>query len=289
MPSIWIERIIIDGGTQVRAAIDQQAVDDYAAALNAGETLPPITVFDDGATKWLADGFHRLHAHKKAARQAIDCVVKFGTRRDAIIYASTANTRHGLRLSPKDKRKIAEIFLSDDEWSKWSDRKIGDTSGLSHSFVSQVRRELYPAEPANDPEKRMVERNGGQYEMTVNTHLEEVLFEEDQKCSVEEEPDPIFGAKDDFTSIVREIHRIRGNVKSLASSPAGKHVKYQHIDRLLKDAAQAVTFAIPYCLTPEGVTEKRWKEIGYITHEQFMQLPDDVKKSSVVTDDLDTF
>lgn len=288
MQSIPLERIIIDGGTQIRATIDQQAVAEYAEVLDSGCVLPPIVIFDDGAKKWLADGFHRWHAHRKAARLHIDCDVKFGTQRDAIIYATTANTQHGIRLSREDRRKIAETFIKDDEWGKWSDRKIADTTKLSHSFVSTVRKEL-EAHLSIKTDTRTVERNGKKYEMKVNTTPpSSVQFEADETRPVIEQPDPIFGMKEDFTTIMRELQRIRGNVKALASSPAGKHVKHQHIDRLLKDAGQAIAFAIPYCVTPEGVTEKKWKDIGYITEEQFKQLPADVKKSAV-TIEVDTF
>ena len=51
-----------DGGTQPRAEIWQDVVDDYAEQMTAGATFPPIVVFYDGTHYWLADGFHRLAA-----------------------------------------------------------------------------------------------------------------------------------------------------------------------------------------------------------------------------------
>ena len=49
---------------QPRADIDEDLVNEYAAALESGENLPDIVVFYDGESHWLADGYHRLRAHK---------------------------------------------------------------------------------------------------------------------------------------------------------------------------------------------------------------------------------
>lgn len=60
--------IRIDGGTQARESINQEAVQEYAEAIAQGATFPPVTIFFDGAEPWLADGFHRYHAHRHAGR-----------------------------------------------------------------------------------------------------------------------------------------------------------------------------------------------------------------------------
>ncbi|WP_026060102.1 ParB N-terminal domain-containing protein [Pseudaminobacter salicylatoxidans] len=63
--------IQIDGGTQSRASLNDQVVNDYADAIKAGATFPPIVVFYDGEAHWLADGFHRFHACQRAGRTSI--------------------------------------------------------------------------------------------------------------------------------------------------------------------------------------------------------------------------
>jgi len=46
------------GGTQPRTTFNLDWVDDYVCDMVEGATFPPITIFYDGATYRLADGFH---------------------------------------------------------------------------------------------------------------------------------------------------------------------------------------------------------------------------------------
>ena len=63
MKTINIKTIRIDGGTQSRVEINNEIVAEYAALIKAGAEFPPVIVFYDGVDTWLADGFHRFHAH----------------------------------------------------------------------------------------------------------------------------------------------------------------------------------------------------------------------------------
>jgi uncharacterized ParB-like nuclease family protein len=132
--------IRIDGGTQSRVEINNDAVADYAEAIKAGVEFPPIVVFHDGADHWLADGFHRFHAHKHAGKASILADVRDGTVRDALLHSLGANGTHGLRRSNADKRKAVLGMLADSEWSAWSDRKIAEFCGVSQPFVSGLRK-----------------------------------------------------------------------------------------------------------------------------------------------------
>jgi len=132
----------IDGGTQPRASINLDAVNEYAEAITSGASLPPPTVFHDGADYWLADGFHRYHANKKIGAVSLECEVIEGTQRDAVLYSLSANQTHGLRRSNEDKRKAVMTMLNDAEWVKWSDREIAKRCGVTHPFVSNVRSSL---------------------------------------------------------------------------------------------------------------------------------------------------
>lgn len=131
-----ISKIKIDGGTQSRERLDESVVADYAEAI---DSLPPVVVFFDGSDHWLADGFHRYHAHRSAGRNAIESDIRSGARRDAVIYSVGANRDHGLRRSNSDKRRAVKTLLADSEWSKWSDRKIAEACGVSHPFVAAIR------------------------------------------------------------------------------------------------------------------------------------------------------
>ena len=57
-----LKLIRLDGGTQVRAAIKEEAVMRYATDLEGGSVFPPMRVFFDGTDYWMSDGFHRYHA-----------------------------------------------------------------------------------------------------------------------------------------------------------------------------------------------------------------------------------
>jgi hypothetical protein len=134
-----IHNIRIDGGTQSRVAINQEAVAEYAAVLKDGDYLPEVVVFFDGVENWLADGFHRFHAHLAAGKASIVVDKRKGTQRDAILYSLNANTVHGLRPTNDDKRKAVLTMLTDAEWSEMSERAIARHCGVSHTFVSNLK------------------------------------------------------------------------------------------------------------------------------------------------------
>lgn len=135
-----LNAIRIDGGTQARVEISQEVVGDYAEAVKVGIEFPPVIVFNDGAENWLADGFHRYHAHKAAGKASIEADIRSGTAREAILFSLSANGTHGLRRTNQDKRKAVETLLADPEWKAWSDRRIAEICGVTHPFVAQLRR-----------------------------------------------------------------------------------------------------------------------------------------------------
>lgn len=134
--------ITLDGRCQPRVALDPAVAADYAADMETGADFPPVTVYDDGATFWLADGFHRFAAATSLGRQHITCDVRPGMLRDAIAHAVGANATHGLRRTNADKRRAVETLLRDPEWSRWSDREIARRCGVSHPFVGALRSSL---------------------------------------------------------------------------------------------------------------------------------------------------
>jgi len=138
--SLKIEDIKINGDTQSRVSIDDSAVADYAYAYEAGENMPPIVVFFDGVNHWLADGFHRWHAARRAVLTNLPAIIKDGTREDAQWYAIGSNQRHGLRRSNADKHRSVVMALGIHADS--SDYQIGDHVGVSHEKVRQVRASL---------------------------------------------------------------------------------------------------------------------------------------------------
>jgi uncharacterized ParB-like nuclease family protein/FtsZ-binding cell division protein ZapB len=137
-----INSIIIDKGTQSRAAISEDTVTDYAEAMQAGDEFPPVVTFFDGVDYYLADGFHRLHAVKRLGKTSIQADVRTGTLRDAILYSLGANRDHGLRRSNADKRKCVQTLLDDFEWGDLSVNEMARICGVSPQLVLAVKAEM---------------------------------------------------------------------------------------------------------------------------------------------------
>lgn len=145
MKTLELNQIRIDGGTQPRVEIDQEVLTEYAEHLRNGGTFPPVIVFYDGAAYWLADGFHRYHAHRTAGRGSIDADIQTGGLREAILYSVGANTEHGLRRTNEDKRKAVETMLTNDIVSKdeegkpWNNCEIARQCNVSEFMVRRFR------------------------------------------------------------------------------------------------------------------------------------------------------
>jgi hypothetical protein len=139
---IPIDAIIADPEVQSRAAQNDECVHEYAELCKEGKVFPPVIVFFDGEKHWLADGFHRLIAHVLAGISSIRAEIKLGTKRDATVFAAGCNSTYGLRRNWKDVRHTVEKLLSDKEWGRWSNKKIGDACDVSHTYVSNVRKEM---------------------------------------------------------------------------------------------------------------------------------------------------
>lgn len=140
---IELSKIRIDGGTQCRVKLHEYWVQDLAEKLLEGkEQLVPATVYFDGKHNWLADGFHRYHAHKKAGIKTMECEVVNGTKRDAKIYSWQANHNHGLPRSPEDRRSVVMDALQDIEYCEKSDREIAEVCKVSPMTVGRVRKSM---------------------------------------------------------------------------------------------------------------------------------------------------
>lgn len=157
-----LEEIRTDGGTQPRAALNQDVISDYAEAVLGGAQFPPVDVFYDGQRYWLADGFHRYHAHRGAGRDTIWAVTHQGTQRAAQLFSAGVNAEHGLRRTNDDKRRAVMVLLNDAEWSQWSDREIARQCRVSQPFVSGLRKELSDKDYQME---RTVKRGDSTYQM----------------------------------------------------------------------------------------------------------------------------
>jgi hypothetical protein len=137
--------------SQMRAAMDQSTIDEYAEvmlAANGWGPFPPAEAFYDGSTYWMWRGNHRRAALLQAAEKAgtafdllVPAIVRPGTERDAKLEGLSDNAEHGLRRTVEDKRKAVDWALSDPELSQWSNAKIAAKCRVSAPFVGE-RREI---------------------------------------------------------------------------------------------------------------------------------------------------
>jgi len=146
-----LREIRLDERAQPRKVLHTDRVEEYAEEMKRGDKFPPLVVFEDAKGRyWLADGFHRHHAAAKLKLKTIECDVRHGGLRKAILYSCSANADHGLRRTNADKHQAVSRLLRDDEWSHWSDREIGRRCNVTHDFVGKVRAELTPPDAGDN-------------------------------------------------------------------------------------------------------------------------------------------
>jgi ParB-like chromosome segregation protein Spo0J len=146
---ISLSDIKIDGGTQSRKKLSQGLVNEYAELMNAGVQFPPIVLFHDGSTNWLADGFHRYHAARKATLTGMHADIRIGTKEDALWFSIGANKANGTRPSNGDVKHAVELALR--TWPDRSQREIARQVGCHQTRVSQLAIELKNALQLNRP------------------------------------------------------------------------------------------------------------------------------------------
>jgi len=177
---VSLEELRLDGGTQPRLALDEDTVAEYAQRMVLDDLervvdpehkrWEPLVVFDDEqrGVMWLADGFHRVHAAKRAGLARFQAQIIPGTQRQAVAYSLSANARHGKRRTNEDKRRAVTRALEDGEWAKMSDRQLAELCAVSDYLVRTVRSELV----ANDviaPVAERVGRDGVVHDVRAHT------------------------------------------------------------------------------------------------------------------------
>lgn len=139
---VLLASITRDPELNARASgVNKGVVKEYATALASGAAFPPVVVFKDVKGKlWLADGFHRCAAAELAERTEILAEIREGDRKDALVFAASANGSHGLRRTNRDKRHAAKLLLA--AFPRWSDRKIAAAAGIDHKTIGRARAEV---------------------------------------------------------------------------------------------------------------------------------------------------
>ena len=158
---IPIAKIQIDEATYPRTKLNDDAVEEYGRIMKAGSKLPPIIVFQQGRSYFLADGLHRLDGAKSFGAKEIEADVRTGSRRDAVKFAVGANDKHGVRRTNADKRRAVEIVLDDEEWRTWADNRIAKLCNVSWDLVKKIRKSYL--QESEDSGERLVKRGGKEY------------------------------------------------------------------------------------------------------------------------------
>jgi hypothetical protein len=230
-----LTEVKLDSGLQARAAMSESVVQEYTEVIREGGTMPPVTVFHDGAQYHLADGWHRYFAHKSAGFADIEADIKEGTRRDAILYAVSANDKHGLRRSNADKRKSVMVLLEDFEWNEWSDTKIANQCGVSVVFVSKLRKEMNGGEV---PKQRIVERGGKEFIMNTEKIGNKKETVEDQVLEYDEKEEKLEEMATEFKAIAERNEELEAKlaVKLMEGTPEEK----QQAQSIIEEQAERI-------------------------------------------------
>ncbi len=157
---ISLDLIDIYSGTQARVQTSEEAIESYAEDMANGAVFPPVSVYFDGATYWLADGFHRYLATKRNQQPTITAEVQPGGRVDALRHALGANATNGVYRNNHDKRNAVEIAL--EEWSDRSNAYIADICKVSVELVRSRRKGMEQSGRIEKP-VRVTGRDGKEY------------------------------------------------------------------------------------------------------------------------------
>ena len=150
--AVSLDRITFDESIQPRAKIDAEVLAEYTELWQdtAANRYPfdsfPVIFRDEDGNHWIGDGWHRLLSARDAGRASVKCRLADGTREDAVRWALTANTTHGLRRRPEDIKHTIQMSLN--ELGRMSNRAIADACGLSEKTVRRHRSEMKEREPA---------------------------------------------------------------------------------------------------------------------------------------------
>ena len=135
-----IEEIAWDPSIYPRAnAWSTALIAEYADAIEAGAEFPAVVV--EKETRRLLDGKHRLEAHKKCGRAEIPArEVTIPDGQSAKYFAATLSATHGLRLSNRDVKTLAEEDFERDpslDPEAWG-RRLGVSRATVYNHVSHI-------------------------------------------------------------------------------------------------------------------------------------------------------
>ena len=188
--TIPIDMVRTDSGTQPRASLDDETLEEYVGLVKKKyKNFPPIEVVYDGSVYHVYDGFHRLEAHRTAKKKEIKASVRQGTLADAQWLSYAANRTNGLRRSNEDKQRAVQAALRHSP--ERSDQAIADHVGVDRKTIAGHRKKLEEAGEIPVTTER-IGADERVYEVPKSEEPEEVSEEaaaaEDQPQPEEEQP-----------------------------------------------------------------------------------------------------
>ena len=157
--TVDLNRIVATEEAQPRVTLDFAMVQEFAEDMIRGDDFPPIDVFFDGETHWLADGFHRFHAALGLSLESIPCRVHQGDLDDAIWFSLQANRSNGVRRTRQDVQNAVRRALVHRNGYGQADQWIGTYVGCDGKTVN-VQRQLLIAKSEIPTSQSRVDRNG---------------------------------------------------------------------------------------------------------------------------------
>jgi hypothetical protein len=201
MDEVRIADLVADDRCQARENMNWDAVGDYRAAYEAGESLPPLEVFGVKGKLIIVDGFHRCEAAIRAGVATLPVnMVGEGAMGDAIWEALRKNHHHGVQRTQADKRKAVRKALARDDSA--SDRAIAKHCGVSHTFVAIMRKgkveQLELTMP--EPDTKEPRQTTGLTEIVEDMERTAEWF----RGAIKQPPELV-----DEASLARTVHRLR--------------------------------------------------------------------------------
>lgn len=113
--------------------------EEYALALEAGDTLPPIVVVERNGGYVVVVGHNRAEAHKRAGRSTIDAEVIPDTGNERLFWevAVPSNSTHGAGYDDTDKQAIFDRFISEGR-HKLPDGQIRSSRKIAEALPFRV-------------------------------------------------------------------------------------------------------------------------------------------------------
>ena len=160
---VKLDKIRLDGGTQMRKDLDMQMIYNYKEAMENGDVFPKLHTVFDGEFHWLVDGFHRYHAYKLLNQKEVDVHYEMGSKLEAQVIAFGVNGDHGKQRTNIEKHDIVLAASIHELTKNKSDRELAKICKVSAPFVASVRnpevKERQNQQRKKSSRKKLAENN----------------------------------------------------------------------------------------------------------------------------------